>query len=188
MSVLLQPVFTQLWHSNPAVRLDASVQLVGHLEEAQRSSVAVTGDATTDTEEATTQQVDGLAPDVAYTLKRLIRGLASPRESSRLGFAVALTEVSDSRIQAKISCTPARQSKQLTDMFSAIWCICSSSHAYLTYFHVKSTLSSNPRLKLQAAAKVQKSVIYFLHGYLAFTLSPLLASYSALLRHFTTGE
>lgn len=34
------------------------------------------------------------AEDVAYTVKRLIRGLASSRESSRLGFALALTEVS----------------------------------------------------------------------------------------------
>lgn len=32
-------------------------------------------------------------PDVAYTVKRLVRGLSSSRESSRLGFAVALTEV-----------------------------------------------------------------------------------------------
>lgn len=34
------------------------------------------------------------AEDVSYTVKRLVRGLASSRESSRLGFAVALTEVS----------------------------------------------------------------------------------------------
>jgi hypothetical protein len=33
------------------------------------------------------------AQDVSYSIRRLIRGLASPRESSRLGFAVALTEV-----------------------------------------------------------------------------------------------
>jgi DNA polymerase phi len=33
------------------------------------------------------------AEDVVYTVKRLVRGLASSRESSRLGFAVALTEV-----------------------------------------------------------------------------------------------
>lgn len=32
--------------------------------------------------------------DVRYSIRRLVRGLASPRESSRLGFAVALTEVS----------------------------------------------------------------------------------------------
>ncbi|KAN0066282.1 DNA-directed DNA polymerase [Thecaphora frezii] len=33
------------------------------------------------------------AADLSYALKRLIRGLASPRENSRLGFAVALTEL-----------------------------------------------------------------------------------------------
>ena len=33
------------------------------------------------------------ASDVSYAIKRLIRGLASPRESSRLGFAVTLTQV-----------------------------------------------------------------------------------------------
>lgn len=129
MSLLLQPVFTQLWHSNPAVRLDASVQLVGHLEEAQKSSAATTGDATTDTEEARTQQVDGLAPDVAYTLKRLIRGLASPRESSRLGFAVALTEVSDIRTQAKISCMQTRQSKQVIDVLLPM-CVPTAPHTH----------------------------------------------------------
>lgn len=32
------------------------------------------------------------APDVVYAVKRLIRGLGSSRDSSRLGFAVALTE------------------------------------------------------------------------------------------------
>lgn len=36
------------------------------------------------------------APDVVYCVKRLVRGLGSSRESSRLGFAVALTEVSSS--------------------------------------------------------------------------------------------
>ncbi|WVQ79016.1 hypothetical protein IAT38_001108 [Cryptococcus sp. DSM 104549] len=39
------------------------------------------------------------AEDVVYTVKRLVRGLASSRESSRLGFAVALTELL-SRIQS----------------------------------------------------------------------------------------
>ena len=33
------------------------------------------------------------AADLTYALRRLIRGLASPRENSRLGFAVALTEL-----------------------------------------------------------------------------------------------
>lgn len=35
--------------------------------------------------------------DVRYSVKRLVRGLSSSRESSRLGFAVALTEVCDKR-------------------------------------------------------------------------------------------
>ena len=39
----------------------------------------------------------GNAEDVVYTVKRLVRGLGSSRESSRLGFAVALTEVGPSR-------------------------------------------------------------------------------------------
>ena len=33
------------------------------------------------------------AEDVVYSVRRLIRGLGSSRENSRLGFAVALTEV-----------------------------------------------------------------------------------------------
>ncbi|KAI5982996.1 DNA polymerase phi-domain-containing protein [Pisolithus marmoratus] len=33
------------------------------------------------------------SPDVSYSIRRLVRGLASPRESSRLGFSVALTEL-----------------------------------------------------------------------------------------------
>ncbi|GMK55691.1 hypothetical protein CspeluHIS016_0207470 [Cutaneotrichosporon spelunceum] len=33
------------------------------------------------------------APDVVYSIKRLVRGLGSSREHSRLGFAVALTEL-----------------------------------------------------------------------------------------------
>jgi DNA polymerase phi len=33
------------------------------------------------------------APDVAYALKRLMRGLSSSRDGARQGFSVALTEV-----------------------------------------------------------------------------------------------
>jgi DNA polymerase phi len=51
------------------------------------------------------------AEDVVYTVKRLVRGLASSRESSRLGFAVALTEVSSTpgseSTNAKPSCSRA---------------------------------------------------------------------------------
>lgn len=40
------------------------------------------------------------AEDVVYSVKRLVRGLGSSRESSRLGFAVALTEVINSSSNA----------------------------------------------------------------------------------------
>lgn len=45
------------------------------------------------------------AEDVVYSVKRLVRGLASSRESSRLGFAVALTEVS--RISKLLASDPS---------------------------------------------------------------------------------
>ena len=35
-----------------------------------------------------------MAPDVRYSLQRLVRGLASGRKRARQGFFVALTEVS----------------------------------------------------------------------------------------------
>ena len=34
-----------------------------------------------------------IVPDLAYALKRLIRGLSSSREAARIGFAVGLTEL-----------------------------------------------------------------------------------------------
>lgn len=48
--------------------------------------------------------------DVRYSIRRLVRGLASPRESSRLGFAVALTEVSTLSISC-LSVQSARWSR-----------------------------------------------------------------------------
>lgn len=121
MSHLLQPVFAQLWHSDPNARLQTSVQLVAHLEEAQKSAVGSSTDATTDNEDAATQLNDGLAPEVSYTLKRLIRGLASPRESSRIGFAVALTEVC-LHARAKISSGKGNRAARLT--ISSTVCSC----------------------------------------------------------------
>lgn len=49
------------------------------------------------------------APDVVYCIKRLVRGLGSSREHSRLGFAVALTEVGSLRGGADGSCSHARK-------------------------------------------------------------------------------
>lgn len=95
------------WHlsaTDKKERLDASVKLVGALEQFQAQFVSPShshSDEEEDEEDESPQvqkeKGDGLdtlnAQDVSYSIRRLIRGLASPRESSRLGFAVALTEV-----------------------------------------------------------------------------------------------
>jgi DNA polymerase phi len=85
--------------------LDASVKLVSALEQFQAQFVPQQrsqshSDDEEDQEEAGQVErqkagnLDALnAQDVSYSIRRLVRGLASPRESSRLGFAVALTEV-----------------------------------------------------------------------------------------------
>jgi DNA polymerase phi len=49
------------------------------------------------------------APDVVYCIKRLVRGLGSSREHSRLGFAVALTEVGSINDIADDSSSRARR-------------------------------------------------------------------------------
>ncbi|TFK27400.1 DNA-directed DNA polymerase, partial [Coprinopsis marcescibilis] len=113
------PLFWNLSSASKKERIDASVKLVGALEQFQsqfvpKQTAATTGaggkvngeggdsDASEDEDDA---QSDGVgkkgderldllnAQDVSYSIRRLIRGLASPRESSRLGFAVALTEL-----------------------------------------------------------------------------------------------
>jgi DNA polymerase phi len=97
------PLFWHLSSASKNERLDASVKLISALEHFQTQKAA-TVPATTgssdddgDQENVTQKFKDNLdilnAQDVSYSIRRLIRGLASPRESSRLGFAVALTEV-----------------------------------------------------------------------------------------------
>ncbi|KAI5899852.1 uncharacterized protein SCHCODRAFT_02525003 [Schizophyllum commune H4-8] len=99
------PLFWRLSSASRKERLDASVKLIDALEKFQTQYAARDApeekDAPSDAEdEEDAQDVDesdGLdalnAQDVSYSIRRLIRGLASPRESSRLGFAVALTEL-----------------------------------------------------------------------------------------------
>jgi len=96
------PLFWHLSSASKNERLDASVKLISALEHFQ-SQKAVPAPASAessdydDQEDLTQKFKDNLdllnAQDVSYSIRRLIRGLASPRESSRLGFAVALTEV-----------------------------------------------------------------------------------------------
>ena len=83
-------------------RLESSVKLVSALEQFQdQFTVGLpkstgNGDASNEgsTVDVHLKDLDSNnAADVSYAIKRLIRGLASPRDSSRQGFAVALTEV-----------------------------------------------------------------------------------------------
>ncbi|KAJ6546537.1 DNA polymerase phi-domain-containing protein [Mycena vulgaris] len=95
------PLFWHLSSSSKKQRIDASVKLVGALEQFQaqfvpKDPLEVSGsdDEGEEDDETRADQIDILnAQDVSYSIRRLIRGLASPRESSRLGFAVALTEL-----------------------------------------------------------------------------------------------
>lgn len=102
------PLFWNLSSAKKKERLDASVKLITVLETLQASHVPVTKGSSEeedeedeeedeDDEEGKDAEDEALnllnAADVSYSIRRLIRGLASPRESSRLGFSVALTEV-----------------------------------------------------------------------------------------------
>lgn len=94
MSTTLE-LFWNISSSKKKQRLDATAKLVTTLHKFQSEFTPAEvsdGEETSDSTQADT--LDTLnAQDVSYSIRRLIRGLASPRESSRLGFAVALTEV-----------------------------------------------------------------------------------------------
>ncbi|EGO20980.1 hypothetical protein SERLADRAFT_452123 [Serpula lacrymans var. lacrymans S7.9] len=92
------PLFWDLSSSTKKDRIDASVKLIGALEQFQAQYIPKDSpDGSDDEDEDQNPNNDGLdtlnAQDVSYSIRRLVRGLASPRESSRLGFAVALTEL-----------------------------------------------------------------------------------------------
>lgn len=96
------PLFWDLSSGNTKERVNASVKLISALEQFQaqfspKELASESSDEGEDDDETGAAKADALdvlnAPDVAYSVRRLVRGLASPRESSRLGFAVALTEV-----------------------------------------------------------------------------------------------
>ena len=108
------PFFWRLASANKGERLEASVKLVSALQQFQEKHNSEVSrklgsddeaDEGNEEEDRSEEEEDAElkaysskldsdnAPDVAYAIRRLIRGLASPRESSRLGFAVALTEV-----------------------------------------------------------------------------------------------
>ncbi len=102
------PLYWNLSSVKKADRLDASTKLISALQQFQvgfeqshparedsKNESSSEGDENDSDEfERYSENLDqNNATDVAYAIRRLIRGLASARESSRLGFAVALTEV-----------------------------------------------------------------------------------------------
>jgi DNA polymerase phi len=94
MSTTLE-LFWNLSSSKKKERLDAAAKLVTTLHRFQSEfAPAEVSDGEETSDSAQVDTLDTLnAQDVSYSIRRLIRGLASPRESSRLGFAVSLTEV-----------------------------------------------------------------------------------------------
>ncbi|KZT11636.1 uncharacterized protein LAESUDRAFT_720895 [Laetiporus sulphureus 93-53] len=91
------PLFWDLSAASSTARIDASVKLISALEHFQAQHVPKDLDDAGESQEKARVKSDGLdvlnAQDVSYSIRRFVRGLASPRESSRLGFAVALTEL-----------------------------------------------------------------------------------------------
>lgn len=100
------PLFWDLASNDESKRLGSSSKLVSTLLN-QQSSLPSTSRTTLDDDvtlaEDAELQVQArhveekldklLAAEVSYSLRRLTRGLASPREQSRLGFSAALTEL-----------------------------------------------------------------------------------------------
>lgn len=86
------PLFWKLSSPSKKERIDASVRLISALEQFQALHVPQSKSDGSDNEGGDALDVLN-SQDVSYSIRRLVRGLASPRESSRLGFSVALTEV-----------------------------------------------------------------------------------------------
>lgn len=103
-------LFWDITSTERDARLNASQELVQTLISSQPSSedacmddvVANTAHASSAEDvnmseeevEASEQRIDELnTSEVSYAIRRLVRGLASPRENARIGFAVALSEL-----------------------------------------------------------------------------------------------
>ena len=86
------PLFWDLAAVDEAVRLAAAEKLVTAIIAAQEDADA---ERPVDAEACRTEEAlfTRCAPVVAYTVKRLLRGLPSSREGARQGFTAALIEV-----------------------------------------------------------------------------------------------
>lgn len=163
------PLFWNLSSAKKKERLDASVKLITVLETLQASHVPVPvtkGSSEEEDEDADEEDEEDEeeknpedealnllnAADVSYSVRRLIRGLASPRESSRLGFSVALTEV--------CSRWPFHSTKHicLTQVFVCLPMCCSCSPASTPSPPPKFSLLLSPPLKPPILSPVKKNV------------------------------
>jgi DNA polymerase phi len=96
------PLYWNLSSPTKEERLEASVKLMDALQAFQQAHINEPPKLDPAAEDAS--HLDALnSQDVAYALRRLVRGLASPRESSRLGFAVMLSEVCYHRLNHNLS-------------------------------------------------------------------------------------
>lgn len=146
MASNILPLFWNLASSSKDSRLEASVELISTLEGFQQQHQPREPESGEDEDEdedddeedeSVGDKVEDTlsrdnAEDVAYSVKRLIRGLASSRESSRFGFSVALTEVSLSTL-------------------SALLTHCSCYNAFTQSLLLRHYPSSSETLKLQKA-------------------------------------
>ena len=89
----LQPILAKIWDLDSNVRLNAAFQLFSELPLSNDNEVEVpvVSETILDDPEAVLSQNHDLS--VVYTIRRLVRGLTSPRDHARLGFAVTLTQV-----------------------------------------------------------------------------------------------
>jgi DNA polymerase phi len=109
MASNILPLFWNLASSSKDARLGASVELISTLEGFQQNHQPREPESGDEDDEEEDDLARDNAEDVAYSVKRLIRGLASSRESSRFGFSVALTEVSNRRAPLTSYCTVSRR-------------------------------------------------------------------------------
>ncbi|KAE8257363.1 hypothetical protein A4X13_0g2410 [Tilletia indica] len=89
-------IHQQSLFTSPARQIQHALPSQQDALKASSSSSAIDGPATvSDTDEARAERIidHSCTPDLAYSLRRLIRGLASPRQGARQGFAVALAEL-----------------------------------------------------------------------------------------------
>lgn len=87
-------LFWDLASYDPAVRKQSAQSLVTTLAEFQKAHEAtLEKDGNTEVADSVEALERVCAPDVSYSLRRLIRGLPSPRQGARQGFSLALTEV-----------------------------------------------------------------------------------------------